>query len=100
MKLKRPDFSNTIFFTVENWSYSLSRESDSRFLLIHHVTPADGGYGVEVERYLPKDYFAAHSVKEFYKSVTQGHCSPDPKWVDKQAELKRLKELLESKGWI
>lgn len=89
-----------ITITVQNWTYILRREKDDRFFLWHHVTPADGGYGVEVEKYLPANYFETHSVKKFYEYVSGLMPKPRPEAVDKHAELKALKQQLCTAGWI
>lgn len=85
---------------IETWIYMLTREKGGRFRLWHHVTPADGGYGTEVDIYLPADYFQTHSVKTFYEFVTTKHCRPDPKYVDKSAQLKELTKQLQAAGWL
>ena len=85
---------------IETWSYMLTREKDGQFRLWHHVSPADGGYGVEVDMHLPADYFQTHSVKKFYEFVTTKHCSPDPRSVDKRAQIKELTKQLHAAGWL
>ena len=89
-----------VYIRIENWTYRLTREEDGRFRLWHHVNPADGGYGVELDMHLPADYFRTHSVQEFYKFVTTKHCSPDPRYVDKSAEIKELRKQLRAQGWL
>ena len=88
------------YIRIENWSYRLTREEDGRLRRWHHVTPADDGYGAEVDLHLPADYFQTHSVKDFYRFVTTKHCSPAPQYVDKAAEIKELKKQFREQGWL
>ena len=85
---------------VQNWRYQLDREPDGRFRLRHHVTPSDGGYGMEVDLLLEKDYFRTHSVNEFYDFVSGQMAKPDPKYMDKKQELRDLKQKLQDQGWL
>lgn len=84
---------------IEHWKYLMFRQADGQFRVWHHVTPADAGYGTEVEVHLPGDYFRNHSVKKFYEYIAgQQHCHPGS--CDKQAEIKTLKAQLTEAGWL
>lgn len=89
-----------LFIKVEIWDYRLEKEKDGRFFLWHHVTPADGGYGVETQLYLPADYFKTHTVKEFYEMVCDGHCRPRPDLFNKAEQIKTIKQQLKDAGWL
>lgn len=84
---------------VESWDYMLILQQDQRFRLWHHVTPADGGYGREVDLYLPGDYFKSHTVKQFYEMVAQQQTF-HPKNEDKRESIRILTEQLHSAGWL
>lgn len=84
---------------IDMWDYMMILQDDHQFHVWHHVTPADGGYGREVNLYLPADYFKKHTVKQFYETVAQMQ-TLHPKNVDKRQEIKDLTAQLRDAGWI
>ena len=84
---------------IENWRYLLNREADNQLRVRHHVTPADAGYGTEVDVLLPADYFQNHSVKKFYEHIAQQqNCRPRAQVFDKRQEIKDLTAQLLAAG--
>jgi len=90
-----------MFIYIEVWDYLLTKEPDGRFLVWHHISPEDGGYGTEVEVYLSADYFQKHSVKKFYEFIAcKQNCRPVGQSFDKQQQIKTITEKLRRAGWI
>ena len=84
---------------IELWKYVLTLEADGRFRVRHQITPADAGYGTEVDIHLPADYFDTHSVKKFYEHVApMQHCRPRKDLIDKNAEIAAIKAQLAKVG--
>ena len=84
---------------IEGWDYLVDREPDGRFLIWHHVSPADAGYGTEIRYHLPADYLKNHSVKEFYERLAAAQmCRPLSS--DKRSEIAALEKKLRAAGWI
>ena len=81
------------------FDYMLIRLGDGRFRVWHHVTPADGGYGREVDFLLPADYFRTHRVEEFYDHVAsmQARMATEPSRAE---NLRALKRQLTDAGWL
>lgn len=97
------DFSKQpyIMITIESWDYMVIRQPDDGFRVWHQVTPADGGYGTQVDILLPADYFRTHSAKQFYAYIApMQNFRPRPACLDKQGEIRELTQRLRSMGWV
>jgi hypothetical protein len=69
--------------------------ADGSFRLWHHVTPADGGYGREVDIMLPADYFKKNSARDFYEQIAPLQMIPVSNY-SKEADIKALASALKA----
>ena len=82
---------------IAGWRHRVRRDAEGRFTVWHHVTRSDKGYGTEVNFELPKDYFAEHTLDDFYENVTERHMCV---YGSKKREMEALQKAFVSLGWI
>lgn len=88
-----------LWITIDAFDYMLIRQNDSRFRVWHHITPADGGYGREVDLQLPADYFHTHTAAQFYDHVAA--LQQPMRTPPSRAEcLRALTAQLKEAGWL
>ena len=83
---------------IELWDYLVEEVPNQGLMVWHHVTPADGGYGQEVDMVLPYKYFQTHSAEEFWKTIAAQNTSPAPEFVDRATEVQRIRDMFEYFG--
>jgi hypothetical protein len=84
-----------MMISIASWDYMLTRNPDGSFRLWHHVTPADGGYGREVDIMLPADYFKKNSARDFYEQIAPLQMIPVSNY-SKEADIKALASALKA----
>ena len=89
-----------VFIFVEGWEYLLEAQPDHRILVMHHVTPADAGYGQEVVFYLPADYFLTHTVEEFYDDMTAKNISPRSEFIHREQDIEAIRKTILEHDWL
>ena len=83
---------------IDNWDYMLFKNRNGRgYNVWHQVTPADGGYGTQVNVTLPETYFKEHTVEEFFRFIASQQVFNRG---GTEEELRILESQLRNAGWI
>ena len=82
-----------MLITIEGWEYSLELTSDRKIRVRHVVTPADGGYGRNVDVLLSAEYLRTHTVEEFYDDIASENTHPAPEYIHREQEIEAIREM-------
>ena len=82
---------------IAGWLHRIKRYPDGHFNIWHHVTPSQKKLGTEVNVDLPADYFAEHTLNDFYESIVERHLCV---YGSKVKEMHELRTQFTDRGWI
>ncbi|MBE5775511.1 MAG: hypothetical protein E7337_16565 [Clostridiales bacterium] len=82
-----------MLITIEGWKYLLELTSDRMIRVRHVVTPADGGYGRNVDVLLSAEYLRTHTIEEFYDDIASENTHPAPEYIHREQEIEAIREM-------